>query len=234
MFHFWQQPERLTSVSLCPAAPDEPWWCQQSTRSFLLVPRSQCSMPQGKLGALWKVSLLPSRSTPYFPAPCGVLPGDKGPLQGWNSETCKEGNPRKKCKSYTVCPSFGGGITAMWVLSLLVKLVETVQHLWEPARPKDQLKHANLLQGTAVWQTFLQFNYKLQCRSRKRKKQAPNYLAKNQVWSLYNNRDLVLENTWKQRLDKWKTTEQQYTGVYRSILSFALFTLICNFLTKYC
>lgn len=100
---------------------------------------------------------------------CGVVPGDNRPLQGWNSETCKEESPHREGKSHTVCPSSRGGITATQVLSLLVTLAQTVQHLWEPARPKDQLKHANLLHVTAVWQTFLQFNYKLQCRSRKRK-----------------------------------------------------------------
>lgn len=41
------------------------------------------------------------------------------------------------------------------------------------------------------------------------KKQAPNYLAKSQVWSLHNNHDLFLENTWKQTLDKSKIIEQQ-------------------------
>lgn len=159
----------IETVSLCPAAADEAWRCQQSTRSFSPVPWSQCSRPQGKLGALWKVSLIPSRPTPYFPALYGVVPGDNRPLQGWNSETRKEESPHREGKSHTVCPSSGGGITAMQVLSLLVTLAQTVQHLWEPARPRDQLKHANLLHVTAVWQTFLQFNYKLQCRSRKRK-----------------------------------------------------------------
>lgn len=41
------------------------------------------------------------------------------------------------------------------------------------------------------------------------KKQTPNYLAKSQVWFLHNNHDLFLENSWKQTLDKVKTTEQQ-------------------------
>lgn len=41
------------------------------------------------------------------------------------------------------------------------------------------------------------------------KKQTPTYLARSQIWSLHNNRDLFLENAWKLRLDESKTTEQQ-------------------------
>lgn len=128
----------------------------------------------------------------------------------------------------TLCAHFGGGITAMQVLSLLVTLAQTVQHLWEPARPKDQLKHANLLHVTAVWQTFLQFNYKLQCRSRKRKnKLQPIYQrAKSGLY--------IITTTcfWKILESKGWTNQRSQNS--RSILSCALFTLICNFLTKYC
>lgn len=103
---------------------DEVWWCQESIRSFSLVPCSQCSRPQGKISpagtedAQGEVILLPCRPTPYFSDVCGVVPGDNGPLQGWNSETCKKESSHRGCKSHTVCPFWGRNYSNASFISL--------------------------------------------------------------------------------------------------------------------
>lgn len=103
---------------------DEAWWCQKSIRSFSLVPCSQCSRPQGKIrpagteDAQGEVILLSCRPTPYFSDVCGAVPGDNGPLQGWNPETCKKESSHRGCKSHTVRPFWGRNYSNASFISL--------------------------------------------------------------------------------------------------------------------
>lgn len=67
------------------------------------------SRPKGKLRhcGRWGCCL---QSHPYFPALCGAVPGDNGPLQGWKSETFKEESPHRAGRSHTVCLLWGKGL----------------------------------------------------------------------------------------------------------------------------
>lgn len=60
----------------------------------------------------------PSRPTPYFPALCGALPGDDGPLQCWNSATCKEENPPGNVRATLYARFWGRGYSNASFISL--------------------------------------------------------------------------------------------------------------------